>query len=128
MSSLFKIVKKVYLIILIILFFGDTTALAKIFDEIKVEGNQRLSVETVVMFSGLKIGENLSENDLNKAIKNLYKTNFFKDIKIIAENNILKILIVENPIIQSIKINGIKNKTILDKLQTITKKMKNIHI
>ena len=34
------------------------------------------------MFSGLKKKINIDKKDLNLAIKNLYKTNYFKDIKI----------------------------------------------
>ena len=95
---------------------------AEIYQEIKVEGNQRLSVETVLMFSGLNINQEVSDDDLNISIKNLYNTNYFKDIKITSQNNILTIAIIENPIIQSIKINGVKNKTILNELSKITKK------
>ena len=64
------------------------------------------------MFGKVNLNDDLNNNDLNIIIKNLYETNFFKDIKIDLNNNILKIDIVEKPIIQSIKINGIKAKKI----------------
>ena len=75
-----------------------TSALAnaKIYEEISVSGNERLSVETIIMFSGLKIGKDISNKDLNLSIKKLYETNYFKDIKILSNKKILKILIVEN--------------------------------
>ena len=95
---------------------------AKIYNEIKVLGNERLSVETVIMFSGLKLGIDLKENDLNTSIKKLYKTNYFKDIKIKSDKKILTIILDENPIIQNIRINGVKNKSILSKLTEITNK------
>ena len=78
------------------------------------------------MFSGLKIGEDITNNDINLSIKKLYKTNYFKDIKISNDKKI-EILIIENPIIQSIKINGVKNKSILTQLTDVTKKVQNIH-
>ena len=85
-------------------------------------GNERLSVETVKMFSGLNLSDDLTINDLNLSIKKLYKTNYFKDIKINTDNKVIQIKIIENPIIQSININGVKNKSILSKLIDITKK------
>ena len=94
----------------------------EIYEEIKVEGNERLSVETVIMFSGLKLSNDITVNDLNSSIKKLYKTNYFKDIKITKKNRILTIKIIENPIIQSIKINGIRNKSTISKLEELTKK------
>ena len=114
---------KNFFLILLFSFLSISNYLsAEIYEEIKVEGSNRLSVETVIMFSGLKLGVDLNQNDLNSSIKKLYKTNYFKDIKIFTNDRTLKIKIIENPIIQSIKINGVKNKTILKKLTEITKK------
>ena len=107
--------KKINLIIFLYLSFNFTLTNAQIYDEIKVIGNERLSVETIVMFSGLNIKSEISENDLNISIKNLYKTNYFKNIKMISKDKTLEIYIDENPIIQKIKINGVKNKSILNK-------------
>ena len=101
---------------------SHVSANAKIYNEIRVSGNERLSVETIIMFSGLKTGEEIRNKELNLSIKNLYKTNYFKDIKILSDNNVLKISIIENPIIQSISIKGIANKAILNDLTNITKK------
>ncbi len=95
---------------------------AKIYDEIKITGNQRLSVETIIMFSKLKTGVNLDKEQLNDSIKNLYKTNYFSNIELETANNVILIKVIENPIIQTIKINGIKNKDILKQLYDLTKK------
>ncbi len=114
-----KIIK---LVILIFTLFSFEIANAKIYEEIKIKGNERLSVETIIMFSGLQAGQDISSTDLNETIKKLYKTNYFKDIKLIDNKNILEIKIIENPIIQSIQLNGIKNKSILNELLDVTKK------
>ena len=111
-ENLKKLIKPIILIITSLL-LSFSVSKAKIYKEIIVEGNERLSVETVIMFSGLNLSDDLTINDLNLSIKKLYKTNYFKDIKITPKNNILKIKIIENPIIQSIKISGIKNKNTL---------------
>ena len=109
-------------ILLICFFINASVSVAQTYNEIIVTGNKRLSVETVLMFSGLKTNIELDENDLNSAIKELYKTNYFKDIQIINKNKILEIKINENPIIQSIQVKGIKNKSILKQIDEITKK------
>ncbi len=109
-------------ILLICFFINMSVSVAQTYNEIIVTGNKRLSVETVLMFSGLKTNIELDENDLNSAIKELYKTNYFKDIQIINKNKILEIKINENPIIQSIQVKGIKNKSILKQIDEITKK------
>ncbi len=122
MSDLINIIRKLSFTIFVYIIFSFSPLKAQIYDEIKVNGNERLSVETIIMFSGLKIGEDINNNDINLSIKKLYKTNYFKDIKILTDNKTIEILIIENPIIQSIKINGIKNKSILTQLTDVTKK------
>ena len=53
----FKIKK---FIVFIYLLFTFEIVNAEIYDEIRVEGNERLSVETIIMFSGLTIGQNIT--------------------------------------------------------------------
>ena len=104
------------------IFIFINSANAKKYSEINVVGNERLTIETIVMFSGLNLDNDINDQDLNQAIKKLFQTNYFKDIKIFTKNDIIQIEIIENPIIQSIKINGIKNKSLVSKLTEITKK------
>ncbi len=118
-----KIIKKqLYFIIIFYFFIGINLIKADTYNEIIINGNQRLSVETIIMFSGLKINTDISRNELNTSVKNLYKTDYFKNVEIIAKNKVIKIKVVENPIIQSVKITGIKNKDILKQLYIFTKK------
>ncbi len=114
--------KKFYILFFIYFSFFSSQLKADIYEEIVVEGNNRLSVQTIIMFSELQLGVEIDGNDLNSSLKKLYETNYFKDIKIITKDKIIKIKIIENPIIQTIRINGIKNKSILRKLNDITKK------
>jgi outer membrane protein insertion porin family len=97
---------------LVLFFFIISSSTAEIIKSIEVEGNNRVNVETIKMFSAVSIGDDLTDSDLNNVLKNLYDTNFFKDIKIDLNDSVLKITIVENPIIRSIKIDGIKNKNL----------------
>ena len=49
---------------------------------IVISGNNRISDETIILFGDIKINKNYEDRDLNKVIKNLYKTNFFENFKI----------------------------------------------
>ena len=126
MKDFINRIRKINLIIFVFLTLSFSSLNAQTYDVIKVTGNERLSVETILMFSGLKIGEDLKDTDINLSIKKLYETNYFKDIKIFTNKKTIEISIIENPIVQSIKLNGIKSKSILNQLTDVTKKVKNI--
>jgi len=113
---------KNYILILILFFFKINFSFSEDLKFIKIFGNDRLAKKTVILFSELEFDKNIKADDLNVAIKKLYKTNYFENVKMSFEGETLEITVVENPIIQSITINGIKNKTILNKLEELTKK------
>jgi outer membrane protein insertion porin family len=108
---------KTNLLIIIILFLFNSILNAEVVNKIEVIGNDRVSSETVKMFSGVSIKEDLSENDLNNILKNLYDSNFFELVNVKFENNVLLINVKENPIIQNIDYQGIKSDTILSDLK-----------
>jgi len=84
---------------------------------IEVSGNNRVSSSSVIMFSTVKIGQNLNENDLNNVLKNLYNTNFFEDVSVeLLKGEILKISVKEFPIIQNISFDGVKSDNLLSKI------------
>ncbi len=114
--------KKYFYILIFSFFLNIVNVNAQTFNEIEVKGNKRLSVETILMFSGLRTNVDYEADDLNFAIKSLYETNYFKNIEINIFENKLELQIEENPIIQSTTINGIKNKSLLKQLTNITKK------
>ncbi len=112
-----KFISKLNILIFIILISLNTILKAEIINNIKVEGNNRISMETIKMFAGVSEKDNLTENDLNKILKNLYDSNFFELVSVKIENNILFIKVKENPIIQNISYEGIKSDTILTDLK-----------
>ena len=91
---------------------------AEIVNKIIVEGNNRVSPETVIMFSGVTINDDLSENNLNQVLKQLYASNFFELVSLKIENNILSIKVKEYPIIENVVYEGIKSSEILEKIKT----------
>ncbi len=112
--------KKIALIILICNFFFINFTLANIVKEIKIQGNDRISSETIKLFSDVSINDNLDKEDINQVLKNLYETNFFKEINISFKDNLLLIEVFENPIIENIEYKGIKAKKILAALKENT--------
>ena len=75
-----------------------------------IKGNERISNETILVFSEIDKDQLLNEDSLNIILKKLYKTGFFKDVSIKLENKNLIINVIENPIIQTVFIEGIKRK------------------
>ena len=115
-----------YFLIFFIFFIKISFVNAEIVKSISVNGNDRISDKTVIIFSKINIGDDLIINDLNEIVKNLYQTDFFKDVSVNLENNILKIFVTENNLVQSVIIQGVKNKklkqALLDQLTLIEKK------
>ena len=112
--------KPLYKIFLFLIFFSLTFsswAKAEQIQKIDIVGNERISIETIKMFSGVSINDDLSQNDLNEILKKLYKTNFFELVSVKISNKILIIKVKENPIIQNISYNGIKSSQILKNLK-----------
>ena len=105
-----------YFLFFFVLFFKITFTNAEIVKSISVTGNERITNNTIVIFSKINIGDDLVINDLNKVINNLYDTDFFKNVSVNLKNNILTIDVVENYLVQSVIINGVKNKKLTQSL------------
>ena len=114
---------QIYIITFFLFFLFTSSSSSEIIKKFSILGNERVADETIIMFSNLKIGEQISQNKLNKALKDLYYTNYFKNIEISSENQIIKIVVKENPIIQKKIINGIKKNKIKDKILEISSKI-----
>ena len=107
------IMTKKTFIFLIFLFFLVTKSYSENITNIVINGNKRITNETIILFGDIKLNKNYTDTALNKIIKNLYSTDFFESISITISQNNLILTVIENPIIQTININGIKNKNIL---------------
>jgi outer membrane protein insertion porin family len=99
-----------YFLFFIIFLIKITFVNAEIVKSISVNGNDRISDKTVIIFSKVNIGDELIINDLNEIIVNLYNTDFFENISVNLKDNVLSINVKENDLIQSVEINGVKNK------------------
>jgi outer membrane protein insertion porin family len=96
---------------LVAVFADAGTALANEFtvSDIEVEGLQRVSAGTVFSALPVDIGESLASTDLADAIKVLFRTGLFTDIKASRDGNVLILTVRERPSISEINIEGNKN-------------------
>ena len=107
---MFKTVLKINFI----LFFISSLTFAQSFKDIKVDGNKRISLNTIIVLGKIDKTKDYNEDGLNIIIKDLYDSGFFENINLSISENILNISVVENPIIEDLKINGVKNKKLQD--------------
>lgn len=114
--------KKILIIILTFLFI-PLNVNSEIIKKFEINGNDRVSNQTIIIFSNLKIGDYVNQNNLNNALKEIFSTNYFKDVNLSLKDGVVKINVLENPIIQSVQISGIKKNNILENLEEITAKI-----
>ncbi len=79
---------------------------------INVDGNKRISSDTIVSLSKVQVGSAYSPTQLNSALQSIKKSSYFKTVDISIVNNILNINVIENPTINSISFEG--NNTLSD--------------
>jgi outer membrane protein insertion porin family len=103
---MFKII--VHFLIFFLLFFSNGHS--ENYSKIIVNGNERISQDTILVFSELPSDKNLDDNLINDILKKIYNSGFFKDVSVKIENDNLIINVIENPIIQTVFIEGIKRK------------------
>ena len=114
---------KTIIILIIFQILSTNWSYSDTINKFVIEGNDRIADETVIMFSELKIGDEINSNILNNALKNLYYTDYFKKVELLNENETVFIIIEENPIIQSVDIEGIRENNIYDKVKEVTNKI-----
>ncbi|MGD8546929.1 MAG: outer membrane protein assembly factor BamA, partial [Thiohalophilus sp.] len=74
--------------------------------DIRLEGLQRVSAGTVFNYLPVKAGDMLDPELSSRAIHDLYKTGFFKDVKLEREGDVLVVFVAERPAIADIRIEG----------------------
>ena len=105
---------KIILKFLLITYFLTFESLSEVVKKIEIIGNERITNETIQIFNPVSVNEVIDTKKINLILKELYETNFFEDVKISFNQNILKITVKEFPIIQNLNYNGIKAQKIRD--------------
>ncbi len=98
---------KILFKILTIFFTLSVLLKAEVINEIKINGNNRVSDETIKVYSGIPEGKKeFSKQDLNNILKSIYDTNFFEDVNVEIKNKVLFINLKEYPVINQLVLIG----------------------
>jgi outer membrane protein insertion porin family len=76
--------------------------------DIRVEGIQRTEAGTVFSYLPVKVGDTLTDEKAAQAIKGLFATGFFKDVRLEIEGQVLVVVVEERPAIAAIDFTGMK--------------------
>ncbi len=106
--------KKLLIILCFVIF--STSINAEIVKKVLINNNDRISDETIITYGQIEIGKNYNANDINEILKNLYSTDFFKNVSLKMENETLIINVQENKIIQSVIIEGVASNDIKESI------------
>ncbi len=93
--------------------FASLSLSAQAFDaitvqDIRVEGLQRTDPGTVFNYLNVKVGDRFEQSQASEAIRTLFATGFFDDIRIEVDKNIIVITVEERPTVAQINLNGSK--------------------
>jgi outer membrane protein insertion porin family len=77
--------------------------------DIRVEGLQRTEAGTVFNYLPVQVGDVMSDEKATQAIKSLYNTGFFKDVRVEAEGDVLVVTVQERSAIAKIDFSGNKS-------------------
>ena len=111
--------KKIFIVIGITFFTNFLSA--EILKEVIVDGNKRVSDETIKLYGGIELNKNISEKEINEIINNLYETNFFENIEATFNKNILKISLIEHPVVNQLIILGEPKESFKDEIKKLIK-------
>ena len=116
-------------LILVISIFNFTALKSETVNTVIIDGNKRVSEETVILYGDIKLNEEINENKLNLILKNLYSTEFFEDVELRMDKGTLFVNLKEYPIInQLILVGEPSNRIKNDILKNLKLKQKNSFI
>ena len=86
---MYSFMKKIALIFFIFLYLAGSNSFADIIKQIKISGNKNVSKETIEVFANIKINDEINEKSINEIIKKIYETNYFSNVKVNFDDQIL---------------------------------------
>ena len=100
------------LIYILIIFLSFSTAKTEVLERINIQGNKRVSNETIKIYGNIEIGKDYSEKTINEIVRNLYSTDFFEEVNVNLKNNTLTVTLKEYPIIDNLILLGENSKNL----------------
>ncbi len=89
---------------------------AVVIGRITVQGNERIDAETILSYLPLAVGDSVDPARIDVALKALFRTDLFADVKMELDGTTLVVRVVENPVINQVLFEGNSNLK-SDKLQ-----------
>ena len=87
---------------------------------VQVKGNQRIDPQTILSYLPIGVGDRVDSARIDEALKALFRTDLFSDLKIDLQGSDLIVQVVENPIINQVLFEGnsnLKNDKLQDEIQ-----------
>src|SRR5262249_34498304 len=76
--------------------------------DIRVEGVQRTEAGTVFSYLPIKVGDRVDDEKIAQAVKALFATGFFRDVRLEQQGDVLLVIVQERPTISNVTITGNK--------------------
>jgi outer membrane protein insertion porin family len=108
MGSFINSVRTTVALLLVVSAFSVSAQTFKVQD-IRVEGLQRISAGTVFNYLPVQVGQTIRSDETGEVIRALYRTGFFKDVRLERDANVLVVYVQERPAIAKIEISGNKS-------------------
>lgn len=111
-----------YVLFLFLVLPGSVLAQGFVIDDIRVEGLQRLTPGTIFNYLPVEVGDTFTDQISLEAVRSLFKTGFFDDVKLERDGNVLVVIVKERPAIGSLEISGnkdIKTEDIMENLEQV---------
>jgi outer membrane protein insertion porin family len=105
----FRLIAAVWVAVVGVSLWGPgfiSPAAAQTIRSIQVEGNHRIEAETVRSYMQIAPGDAYSAEKVDASLKVLFRTGLFSDVKISRRNDVLVVLVEENPIINRVSFEG----------------------
>ncbi len=93
---------------------------AEVINNIKLIGNKRIESQTIQSYISIRPGDNVTDETMDAALKTLFETGFFHDVKISRSGQTVIVEVEENPILNKIVFEGndkIKDDQLLSEIQ-----------
>lgn len=108
-----------WLIFLLLCVHGARADDSFVVEDIRIDGLQRISAGTVFNYLPIQVGDTFNQMRSAEAIRALFKTGFFKDVRMERDGDVLIIHVVERPAIAKITLEGNKDIKTEDLLKVL---------
>ncbi|MCZ6892708.1 MAG: outer membrane protein assembly factor BamA [Gammaproteobacteria bacterium] len=108
--------------VLLIFAVASHAAESFIVDDIRVEGLERISPGAVFNYLPISVGDSVDDKRYRDAVRALFKTGFFKDVRLEREGDVLVVIVIERETITDITFEGnksLKTDNMLEGLEEI---------